>query len=103
MMKFQNLLKRPIIMDDIHKLVEKPVRKISKFDVKAVDEKLRGIEAEMAEVTNHLEHLTEFTINYFKNLKKKYGKDYPRLTELTGFESIAVTKVVSHNAKLSTR
>ena len=100
MMKFQNLLKRPIIMDDIHKLVEKPVRKISKFDVKAVDEKLRGIEAEMAEVTNHLEHLTEFTINYFKNLKKKYGKDYPRLTELTGFESIAVTKVASNNAKL---
>ena len=100
MLKFQNLLKRPIIMDDIHKLVEKPVRKISKFDVKAVDEKLRGIEAEMEEVKNHLEHLTDFTINYFKNLKKKYGKDYPRLTELTGFESIAVTKVASNNAKL---
>ena len=100
MMKFQKLLKRAITMEDIHKLVEKPVRKISKFDVKAVDEKLRGIEAEMEEVKNHLEHLTEFTINYFKNLKKKYGKDYPRLTELTGFESIAVTKVASNNAKL---
>ena len=100
MMKYQNLLKRPIIMDDIHKLVEKPVRKISKFDVKAVDEKLKSIEAEMEEVRNHLEHLTDFTINYFKNLKKKYGKDYPRLTELTGFESIAVTKVASNNAKL---
>ena len=100
MMKYQGLLKRPITMDDINKLVEKPVRKISKFDTKAVDEKLRGIEDEMDEVRNHLEHLTEFTINYFKNLKKKYGKDYPRLTELTGFESIAVTKVVSNNAKL---
>ena len=100
MMKFQPLLKRAITMEDIHKLVEKPVRKISKFDVKAVDEKLRGIEAEMEEVKNHLEHLTQFTINYFKNLKKKYGKDYPRLTELTGFESIAVTKVASNNAKL---
>ena len=100
MMKFQKLLKRAITMEDIHKLVEKPVRKISKFDVKAVDEKLRGIESEMEEVKNHLEHLTEFTINYFKNLKKKYGKDYPRLTELTGFESIAVTKVASNNAKL---
>ena len=100
MMEYQPLLKRPITMDDIHKLVEKPVRKISKFDTKAVDEKLRGIEDEMDEVKNHLEHLTEFTINYFKNLKKKYGKDYPRLTELTGFESIAATKVVSNNAKL---
>ena len=100
MMKYQGLLKRPITSEDIDKLVEKPVRKISKFDTKAVDEKLRGIEDEMDEVKNHLEHLTEFTINYFKNLKKKYGKDYPRLTELTGFESIAVTKVVSNNAKL---
>ena len=100
MMEYQPLLKRPITMDDIHKLVEKPVRKISKFDTKAVDEKLRGIEDEMDEVQNHLDHLTEFTIGYFKNLKKKYGKDYPRLTELTGFESIAATKVVSNNAKL---
>ena len=100
MLEFQGLLKREITMEDIHRLVEKPVRKISKFDTKAVDEKLRGIEDEMEEVKNHLEHLTEFTINYFKNLKKKYGKDYPRLTELTGFESIAVTKVVSNNAKL---
>ena len=100
MMKYQNLLQRPILMEDINKLVEKPVRKISKFDTKAVDEKLKGIEAEMAEVQNHLEHLTEFTINYFKNLKKKYGKDYPRLTELTNFESIEATRVVNNNAKL---
>ena len=100
MLEYQKLLKRPITMEDIHKLVEKPVRKISKFDTKAVDEKLRGIEDEMEEVQNHLDNLTEFTINYFKNLKKKYGKDYPRQTELTGFESIAVTKVVSNNAKL---
>ena len=100
MLEYQGLLKRPITMEDIHKLVEKPVRKISKFDTKAVDEKLRGIEDEMEEVQNHLDNLTEFTINYFKNLKKKYGKEYPRQTELTGFESIAVTKVVSNNAKL---
>ncbi len=100
MMKYQGLLKRPITPEDIDKLVEKPVRKISKFDTKAVDEKLRGIEDEMDEVQNHLDHLTEYTINYFKGLKKKYGKAYPRLTELTGFESIAVTKVVSNNAKL---
>ena len=100
MLTYQHLLKRAIVMDDIHKLVEKPVRKISKFDVKAVEEKLRGIEDEMEEVQNHLTHLTEFTINYFKNLKKKYGKEYPRLTELSSFESIAVTRVVNNNAKL---
>jgi topoisomerase-4 subunit A len=100
MLTYQNLLKRAIVMEDINKLVEKPVRKISKFDVKAVDEKLKGIEDEMEEVQNHLAHLTEFTVNYFKNLKKKYGKEYPRLTELSSFESIAVTRVVNNNAKL---
>ena len=100
MCKYQKFLHREISMEDIHKLVEKPVRKMSKFDVKAVEDKLRGIEDEMDEVQNHLNHLTEFTINYFKNLKKKYGKDYPRQTELAGFESITATKVVSNNAKL---
>ena len=100
MLKYQNLLQRPILMEDINKLVEKPVRKISKFDTKAVDEKLRSLEAEMEEVQNHLEHLTEYTINYFRNLKKKYGKAYPRLTELTSFESIEATRVVNNNAKL---
>ena len=100
MLEFQNMFNRPITMEDINRLVEKPVRKISKFDTKAVDEKLKGIEAEMEEVQNHLDHLTDFTINYFKNLKKKYGKDYPRQTELTGFESIEITKVVNNNAKL---
>ncbi len=100
MLTYQNLLQRPIVMEDINKLVEKPVRKISKFDTKAVDEKLKGLEAEMEEVQNHLDHLTEYTINYFKNLKKKYGKAYPRLTELTCFESIEATRVVNNNAKL---
>ena len=100
MLEFQSMFNRPITMEDINRLVEKPVRKISKFDTKAVDEKLKGIEAEMEEVQNHLDHLTEYTINYFKNLKKKYGKDYPRQTELTGFESIEITKVVNNNAKL---
>ena len=100
MLKYQGLLKRPIVMEDINRLVEKPVRKISKLDVKAVDEKLRGIEDEMEEVQNHLDHLTDFTINYFKNLKKKYGKAYPRLTELVEFENIESTRVVSNNAKL---
>ena len=91
---------REILMEDISRLVEKPVRKISKFDVRTLDEKLKGIEAEIDEVTNHLEHLTEFTINYFKNLKKKYGGEFPRQTEIVNFESITVSRVVNNNAKL---
>lgn len=100
MKKYRNLVKKEIVMDDIERLVEKPVRKISKFDTKAMDEKLKGIETEIDEVSNHLDHLTEFTINYFKNLKKKYGAAFPRLTETVSFESITVTRVVNNNAKL---
>ena len=100
MKAYRSLLKREIVMEDINRLVEKPVRKISKFDVRALDEKLKGIEAEIDEVNNHLEHLTEFTINYFRNLKKKYGSEFPRHTEIVNFESITVSRVVNNNAKL---
>ena len=100
MLKFQNLVHRPIVMDDILKLVEKPVRKISKFDVKAVEEKIKGIEEQLADLRDKLEHLTKYTIDWFKSLKKKYGDLFPRLTEITSFETIAATKVVNNNAKL---
>ena len=100
MKKYQALVLREIVPDDITRLVEKPVRKISKFDTRAMDEKLKSLEGEMDEIRNHLEHLTEFTVKYFKNLKKKYGKAFPRLTEIVGFESIKVTRVVNNNAKL---
>ena len=100
MNEFRSLLERDILMEDILKLVEKPVRKISKFDVKAVEEKLRALEEEMAAVRNNIEHITEFTIDWFRKLKKKYGAEHPRHTEITSFESIAATRVVSNNAKL---
>lgn len=100
MKTYQDILRREIMMEDIEKLVEKPVRKISKFDTKAIDEKIAAIEAEMQTVKNNIEHITEYTIDWFKMLKAKYGKPFVRQTEITAFESIAVTKVVSNNAKL---
>ncbi|MBQ9548451.1 MAG: DNA gyrase/topoisomerase IV subunit A [Bacteroidales bacterium] len=101
MKQYQDLLKREIVMEDILRLVEKPVRKISKFDTKAIDEKIFALEDEMKVVRDQIEHITAYTIDWFKELKKKYGKDFPRRTELTGFETIAATKVVNNNAKLS--
>ena len=100
MKTYQDVLRREILMEDIERLVEKPVRKISKFDTKAIDEKTAAIEAEMETVKNNIEHITEYTIDWFKMLKAKYGKPFVRQTEITAFESIAVTKVVSNNAKL---
>ena len=100
MKTYQDILRREILMEDIEKLVEKPVRKISKFDTKAIDEKIAAIEAEMTTVKDNIEHITQYTIDWFKMLKTKYGKPFVRQTEITAFESIAVTKVVSNNAKL---
>lgn len=102
MKEYQSLLHRSIVMDDINMLVEKPVRKISKFDLKAAEEKIRGIEKEMAQVEDNLNNLTRYAIDYFKGIKKKYGGEdkFPRLTEISSFETITATKVVSNNAKL---
>ena len=100
MKEFQSQLVREIKMEDILKLVEKPVRKISKFDTKVIDEKILEIEKELNVVKEHLANLTQYTIDFFRNIKSKYGKDFPRRTEITGFETITATKVVSNNAKL---
>lgn len=100
MKEFQSQLIREIKMEDILKLVEKPVRKISKFDTKVIDEKILEIEKELNVVKEHLANLTQYTIDFFRNIKSKYGKDFPRRTEITGFETITATKVVSNNAKL---
>lgn len=100
MKQYQNLVRKPITSEDIDRLVEKPVRKISKFDIKAAEEKIRGIEGDIDEVKNNLEHLTDFTIRYFQQLKKKYGSAYPRLTQISTFEKIEAEKVVVSNAKL---
>lgn len=100
MCEFQGQLIRKITMDDILKLVEKPVRKISKFDTKVIDQKILDIEKELNVVKDNIEHITEYTIKFFQNIKTKYGKDFPRRTEITDFETITATKVVSNNAKL---
>ena len=100
MKEYQELLRREILMEDILRLLEKPVRKISKFDTKVIDEKILSIENEMASVQENIDHIDRYTIDWFKALKKKYGKDFPRRTELAGFETIAATKVVNNNARL---
>ena len=100
MLEFQHLLRKEITDDDILRLVEKPVKKISKFDIKAVTDKIKAIEKKEAELRYNLEHLTEYCISYFTALKEKYGSLHPRRTKITSFENIEVSKVVASNAKL---
>lgn len=97
---YRKLFKRDITREDIVKLTEKPVRKISKFDIKKADEHIRAIESEMEEVKNHLAHIVDYTVSYYQQIKKKYGKGRERRTELRSFDNIEATKVVVANAKL---
>jgi len=100
LLNYQQRLRKPIIREDVLKLVEKPVRKISMFDMKALEEAIKKMEDEMTEVKFNLEHLNNYTIKYFQNIKKKYGERLPRKTIITSFETIEATKVVAVNAKL---
>jgi topoisomerase-4 subunit A len=97
---YRSLLRREITRDDLLKLTDKPVRKISKFDIKKADEYIKGLEKQMDEVKYSLEHIIEHTISWFENLRKKYGAGKERKTELRSFETIQATAVVAANEKL---
>ena len=97
---FKNRLKRDITIDDIKKLTEIPIRKISKFDLDKVKEKLVNIEANIEEVKNNLEHIVEYTIQYFTHLKKQYGKDKKRKTLVEEFDDLDKKKISIKNQKL---
>lgn len=100
MLQYSHLFRKEITDEDINKLVEKPVKKISRFDIKAVTDKIADIEKKEEGIRYNLEHLTDYCIGYFTSLKEKYGADHPRKTKITSFENIAVTTVVANNAKL---
>ena len=97
---FKNKLKREIKLDDIKKLTEIPIRKISKFDLDKVKEKLANIEANIEEVKNNLNHLVEYTIQYFTHLKKHYGKEKKRKTIIDEFDDLDKKKISIKNQKL---
>ncbi len=97
---FTKHLKRAVTEDDILRLTEIRIKRISKFDLDKAQQLLESLQNRIAEVKNNLEHLVEFAISYFKNLKETYGKDRGRLTEIRIFDDIEATKVVIRNTKL---
>lgn len=91
---------REVTEEDIKKLFEIKMRRILRFSTQEAEDLLRRIEEEIAEVKNHLANMVEFTINYFRQIKKKYGKGRERKTEIRNFENIEATKVAAVNEKL---
>ena len=97
---YKELFFREITEDDIVRLTEIRIKRISKFDSFKADESIRKIEDEMEKIKFHLENIIDYTIDYYKNLKKKYGADKQRKTEIRTFENIVASKVVVANQKL---
>ena len=93
-------LKRAITEEDIVRLTEIRIKKISKFDIDKAKQFIESLEDKIAVVKNHLANLIDFAIDYFKNLKTKYGKGKERKTEIRLFDDIVATKVVMRNTKL---
>ncbi len=93
-------LLRDVTEEDILRLTEIKIKRISKFNSFKADELIAKIEAELEEVKHHLAHLTAYAIAYFENLLKKYGEGKDRKTEIKTLETIKATRVVANNAKL---
>jgi len=93
-------LKRAVTEEDIVRLTEIRIKRISKFDIDKAQQKIDSLEDRIAEVKNYLANLIDYAINYFKRLKKEYGKSRERKTEIRIFDDIEATKVVIRNTKL---
>jgi len=97
---FKKDLNREITDEDLQRLTQIPMIRITRFDSYKADESIAKIEEEMELVKHNLEHLVDFAIAYFTRLKEKYGKGRERQTELRSFDTIEATKVVLRNTKL---
>jgi topoisomerase-4 subunit A len=93
-------LKRAITVEDITRLTEIRIKRISKFDIDKAQQKIDALEDQIAEVKHHLANLIAYAIAYFERLKKEYGEGRERKTELRAFEDVDATKVVIRNTKL---
>jgi topoisomerase IV subunit A len=93
-------LKRAITEDDILRLLDIRIMRISKFDSNKAQDKIEALEGDIEQVKHDLAHLIDFAIAFFTKLKEKYGKGRERLTELRTFDNIEATKVVLRNTKL---
>ena len=97
---YKNDLKRNVNEEDLIKLTDIKIKRISKFDIDKAQEKIENLEVNIEEVKNNLEHLIDYSIRYFNHLKKTYGENKTRKSEIRIFDDVDVKKVVVRNQKL---
>lgn len=93
-------LKRPVIEEDLVRLTEIRIKRISKFDIDKAQQRIEALEEDIAAVKHNLDHLIDFAIDYFSQLKKDYGKGRERKSEIRTFDDVDAKKVVVRNLKL---
>ena len=91
---------REVTKDDILRLMEIKMARILKFNSDKAEEQIARMKADIEETERHLANLVEYTVDWFRMLKEKYGKNFPRRTELRNFDTIDSTKVIEANEKL---
>jgi topoisomerase IV subunit A len=97
---FKEIFIREITRDDLLKLMEIRMARILKFNSDKAEELIAKIKEQVQEIDHNLLHIVDFTISWFVMLKEKYGKNFPRCTEIRNFDTIEATKVVEANEKL---
>ncbi|MGB8195096.1 MAG: DNA gyrase/topoisomerase IV subunit A [Chitinophagaceae bacterium] len=97
---FRKQLRRDVTREDVIRLTEKPVRRIYKLDIDELNAQIKGLEGEIKQVKNDLNNLVDFTVAYYENLLKKFGKGRERKTEIRPFEAIQAKQVAIVNTKL---
>ena len=97
---YKKLFRRAVTTEDITRLTEIKIKRISKFDSFKADEHIRGVEKSIEDTKHHLAHLTDYAIAYYDNLLKKYGKGRERKTEIKVFDTIQVSEIAIANTKL---
>ena len=100
LMPFTELLIRPVSDEDVQRLRKIPIERISRFNAAKAEEMMGAVRLEMEDVENHLYHLTDYAIEYFRQIRKKYGKNRDRHTEIRNFDTIEAAKVAAANEKL---
>ena len=93
-------LLKPIVDDDVMRLTEIKIKRISKFDSNKADDEITRLESKIDEIKSYLNNIVIYAIDYFKNIKKKYGSGRSRKTEIKTFDTIVASKVVARNQKL---
>ena len=97
---FKKQLIRPVSGEDVHRLRRIPIERISKYNSMKADEAIKEIRSDIDEAQNHLAHLIDFAIEYFRQIRKKYGKGRDRRSEIRNFDTIEAAKVAAATQKL---